>query len=102
VHNRFTKHCIAAGEHFPRFPDGIEALSAASSVIQEPFRREQWPSLWSNNIIKGNDYRLIVAINYHFRIVLILWLGTHKEYDKIDTQKVAHEKERYADSSNSN
>lgn len=52
--------------------------------------------------IKGNDYRLIVAINYHYQILLILWVGTHKEYDKIDATKVAYEKERYADSSNSN
>jgi mRNA interferase HigB len=52
--------------------------------------------------IKGNDYRLVVAINYHYRILLILWLGAHKEYDKIDVTKVAYDKERYADSSNSN
>lgn len=52
--------------------------------------------------IKGNDYRLVVAINYHYQILLIIWLGTHKEYDKIDATKVAFEKERYADSSNSN
>jgi len=52
--------------------------------------------------IKGNDYRLIVAINYHYQILLIIWLGTHKEYDKVDAKGVAYEKERYADSSNSN
>ena len=52
--------------------------------------------------IKGNDYRLVVAINYHYQILLIIWLGTHEEYDKIDVAKVAHQKERYADSSNSN
>jgi mRNA interferase HigB len=52
--------------------------------------------------IKGNDYRLVVAINYHYQILLILWLGTHEEYDKIDVTKVIYEKERYADSSNSN
>lgn len=52
--------------------------------------------------IKGNDYRLIVAINYHYQILLIIWLGTHKEYDKIDAARVKFEKERYADSSNSN
>lgn len=52
--------------------------------------------------IKGNDYRLVVVINYHYRILLILWLGTHKEYDKIDVTKVAYEKERYANSSDSN
>jgi mRNA interferase HigB len=52
--------------------------------------------------IKGNDYRLVVAINFHYQILLIIWLGTHKEYDRIDVTKVAYEKERYADSSNSN
>ena len=52
--------------------------------------------------IKGNDYRLAVAINYHYQILLIIWLDTHKEYDKIDVTRVAYEKERYADSSNSN
>ncbi len=52
--------------------------------------------------IKGNDYRLVVAINYHYQILLIIWLGTHKEYDRIDAKNVAYEKERYADSSNSN
>ena len=52
--------------------------------------------------IKGNDYRLVVAINYHYQILLTIWLGTHQEYDKIDVTKVAYEKERYANPSNSN
>ena len=51
--------------------------------------------------IKGNDYRLVVAINFHYQILLIIWLGTHKEYDKINVTEVSYEKERYADSSNS-
>ena len=33
---------------------------------------------------------LVVAINYHYQILLIIWLGTHKEYDKIDVTKVAY------------
>jgi mRNA interferase HigB len=50
--------------------------------------------------IKGNDYRLIVAINYHYQVLLIKWLGTHKEYDQINAEKVKYEKERYANLSN--
>jgi mRNA interferase HigB len=50
--------------------------------------------------IKGNDYRLIVAINYHYQVLLIKWLGTHKEYDQIDAEKVEYEKQRYANPSN--
>jgi mRNA interferase HigB len=48
--------------------------------------------------IKGNEYRLVVAINYPHQVLLILWLGTHKEYDKIDVKKVRYDKTRYADS----
>lgn len=47
--------------------------------------------------IKGNDYRLVVAIHYQFQIVLIKWLGTHAEYDQIDVQKVMYDERRYAD-----
>jgi mRNA interferase HigB len=34
--------------------------------------------------IKGNDYRLVVAVVYRFGVVYIKFLGTHQEYDKID------------------
>ncbi len=48
--------------------------------------------------IKGNDYRLIVAINYDYEIVRIKWMGTHREYDKIDAREVEYDKSRYTDS----
>ena len=42
--------------------------------------------------VQGNDYRLVTAIDYGRGIVFVKWLGTHKEYDKIDVRTV-----RYAD-----
>ena len=45
--------------------------------------------------IKGNDYRLIVTINYPYQIVRIKWLGTNREYDAIDAKEVQYDKERY-------
>lgn len=34
--------------------------------------------------IKGNDYRMVVVIKFIPQFVLIRFIGTHKEYDKID------------------
>lgn len=40
--------------------------------------------------IKGNDYRLVVSVDFEKGIVWIKWIGTHKAYDKIDVTKVQH------------
>jgi mRNA interferase HigB len=40
--------------------------------------------------IKGNDYRLVAAINYRHQIVFIKWIGTHADYDKIDVRTVRY------------
>lgn len=34
--------------------------------------------------IKGNHYRLIVAIAYRMQYVYVKFIGTHAEYDKVD------------------
>ncbi len=38
--------------------------------------------------IAGNKYRLVVWINYAYRIVYIRFIGTHAQYDKIDAQNI--------------
>ncbi|WP_421575300.1 type II toxin-antitoxin system HigB family toxin [Stenotrophomonas maltophilia] len=38
--------------------------------------------------IKGNDYRLVVAIAYQYQAVYIKFIGTHAQYDAIDVTTV--------------
>lgn len=38
--------------------------------------------------IKGNAYRLVVAIRYELGIVYIRFVGTHAAYDTIDATRV--------------
>ncbi|WP_239250272.1 type II toxin-antitoxin system HigB family toxin [Candidatus Nitrotoga sp. M5] len=38
--------------------------------------------------IAGNKYRLVVWINYPYRVVYIYFIGTHAQYDKIDVQTI--------------
>lgn len=38
--------------------------------------------------IKGNDYRIIVAVAYRLGAMYIKFIGTHSEYDKINAETV--------------
>ncbi len=36
--------------------------------------------------IKGNTYRLVVWIDYEYKVIFIRFIGTYKQYDKIDVK----------------
>ena len=38
--------------------------------------------------IAGNKYRIVVWINYPYRVVYVRFIGTHRQYDEIDAQTV--------------
>lgn len=38
--------------------------------------------------IKGNSYRLVVAIDYEHQVIFVRFIGTHKDYDKINVKTI--------------
>jgi mRNA interferase HigB len=87
-------------EFWKRYPDAEEPLLAWYREVE----REDWNTpakvkakygsasiVGGNRVvfnIKGNDYRLVVQINYAYRVVYIRFVGTHAEYDAIDVKEV--------------
>ena len=84
-------------EFWSKHPDSEQSLRAwhaktkgpvwkTSNDIKNDYRNAGFVA--NNRVIfnmKGNKYRLVAAINYDFSIVYIRFVGTHKDYDKIDT-----------------
>lgn len=67
--------------------------AAERSIWQTPQDiKHRYPSadfLSDNRVIfniKGNHYRMLVKMNYRTRAVLVEWIGTHAEYDKLKFQ----------------
>ena len=83
-----------------RFPDAEqplkawheEAVKAAWAQPADIKARYRSASVLKNRRvvfnIKGNDYRLVVAIAYRLQVVYVKFVGTHKEYDAIDAETV--------------
>lgn len=38
--------------------------------------------------IAGNKYRLVVKVNYAYRVMYVRFIGTHRQYDAIDVMEV--------------
>lgn len=71
-----------ASEAVWKTPADIKAQFRNASVL--PGRRVVFN-------IKGNDYRLVVAVAYMFGAVYVKFVGTHAEYDLIDVHTVETE-----------
>ena len=60
-------------------PADIKAHYASASILKN--RRVVFN-------IKGNDYRLVVAVAYKLGVVYVKFIGTHKQYDAVDAETV--------------
>ncbi len=71
------------------YSDVREAEWRTSAEIKQVYRNA---SIIGDNRevfnIKGNGYRLVVAIQYEHDIVFVRFVGTHRDYDHIDAETV--------------
>lgn len=70
-------HAIASKAKWRHFADVRQQFGSASAVGDRVVFN-----------IKGNEYRLVVRINYEFQIGYVRFVGTHPEYDKLDVKNV--------------
>jgi mRNA interferase HigB len=71
------------------YADTRHALWRSPSDIKAAYRNASF--VGKDRVVfnlKGNDYRLVVAIRYDHGIVFIRFVGTHQEYDRIDAATV--------------
>jgi len=95
VHN--SEKIIVFGEKFPDAKSTLEAwLAEANNAIWETpadvkARYQQASLIHGNRVvfnIRGNNYRLIVKINYPYGIIEIRFIGTHAEYDRVNAETI--------------
>jgi mRNA interferase HigB len=83
-----------------QYPDAEQSLRAwydeaknarwnSPQAIKDQYRNASF--IGNNRVvfnIKGNDYRLIVAVAYQFGVLYIKFIGTHAQYDQINARTV--------------
>jgi mRNA interferase HigB len=86
----FWKRCPDAEQPLKAWFE--EAMSASWTQPADIKKQYRSASVLKNRRvvfnIKGNDYRLIVAIAYKLQIVYVKFVGTHKEYDAVDAETI--------------
>lgn len=87
-------------EFWVKYPDAEQSLRAwyanakqanwqTPTDIKRDYRNASF--IANNRVvfnIKGNQYRLIVAVKYEYSIVYIRFVGTHQAYDKVDASTI--------------
>lgn len=74
------------------YDEAIHASWRSPQALKAQFRHASIrPSRRVVFNIKGNDYRLVVAIAFQFQAMYIKFIGTHDQYDLIDVDTVDRE-----------
>ena len=91
------KTLIAFWKANPRAEQQLKAWYAEASAANWKTPADVKAQYGSASILKngrvvfnicGNEYRLVVWINFDFHTIYIRFIGTHEEYDEIDAQTI--------------
>lgn len=89
IRNFWAKHPQAEKSLRAWYADASRAVWKSPTDLKSAHRNASF--VGSNRVvfnIKGNYYRLIVAVHYNRGMMYIRFVGTHTEYDAIDAGKV--------------
>ena len=71
------------------FREASNADWASPAAIKAAFGNA---SIVGNNLvvfnIGGNKYRLVVRVNYPYRVMYVRFVGTHAQYDRINVEEI--------------
>src|SRR5205809_621619 len=70
------------------YQETVEADWGGPAAVKQKYRSASFVGDRVVFNIKGNDYRLVVWINYPYRVVYIRFVGTHSDYDAVDVGTV--------------
>lgn len=59
-------------------PDAVRERYTRVSIL---------PNNWVVFRVRGNRYRLVVQVDYRKGIVVVVFFGTHAEYDRFDAEE---------------
>ncbi|MCP9450165.1 MAG: type II toxin-antitoxin system HigB family toxin [Nitrospira sp.] len=85
LRNFWKRHPKAKGPLEAWHQEVVRADWTSPSAVKAHFRSAS--VLRGNRVVfnvAGNEYRLVVKINYPYRVVYVRFIGTHAEYDAID------------------
>lgn len=99
---------IIATQTLKKYCEAYPLAEQALLSWYEEAETAEWPNAaalkvryWSASIldnkrvifnINGNNYRLIVDIEFRLKIIFVVWFGSHAEYDKINAKAIKYAK----------
>lgn len=85
----WEKHADAKAALQAWYEDALRAQWRTPGEIKDSYRTAS--IIGDNRVvfnIKGNDYRLVIKLHYDRGVAYVRFVGTYREYDRIDAETI--------------